>query len=197
MKIRSYFKNSFRILMLASVCFFYSPNSFATDPVSNPPETAAKLPGMVQDLLTLIEKIENLKVVQDTLSMIGDLDKAVGQAIGGVAGGVLRSATTTAACEGNENTGYIMAGKSTSVGAITGVSRSVVQMLNSKVGGKVERNNVVTELTEKNYMDYIYGEKWSGEETEPAYDGATFVAPVLPEGGEGTEGSGDNTDGTV
>ena len=89
MKIRSYFKNSFRILMLASVCFFYSPNSFATDPVSNPPETAAKLPGMVQDLLTLIEKIENLKVVQDTLSMIGDLDKAVGQAIGGVAGGVL------------------------------------------------------------------------------------------------------------
>ena len=91
MKIRSYFKNSFRILMLASVCFFYSPNSFAAriDPVSNNSETKGKLTGMVQDLLTLMKKIENLKVVQDTLSMIGDLDKAVGQAIGGVAGGVL------------------------------------------------------------------------------------------------------------
>ena len=91
MKIRSYFKNSFRILMLVSVCFFYSPNSFAAriDPVSNNSETKGKLTGMVQDLLTLMKKIENLKVVQDTLSMIGDLDKAVGQAIGGVAGGVL------------------------------------------------------------------------------------------------------------
>lgn len=117
--------------------------------------------------------------------------------VGGVAGGVLRSPAITVACEGNENTGYILAGKSTSVGAITGVSRSVVQMLNSKVGGKVERNKVVTELTEQNYMDYIYGEKWPGDETEPAYDGATFVAPILPEGGEGTEGSGDNTEGTV
>ena len=121
----------------------------------------------------------------------------VGVVVGGVAGGVLRSPAITVACEGNENTGYILAGKSTSVGAITGVSRSVVQMLNSKVGGKVERNKVVTELTEQNYMDYIYGEKWSGDETEPAYDGATFVAPILPEGGEGTEGSGDNTEGTV
>ncbi|MBE6174659.1 MAG: hypothetical protein E7147_03820 [Rikenellaceae bacterium] len=130
-----------------------------------------------------------------TIEVQGSLDFQ--PVVGGIAGGILRSATTTAACEGNENTGSIMAGKSTSVGAITGVSRSVVQMLNSKVGGKVERNNVVTELTEQNYMDYIYGEKWSGDETEPAYDGATFVAPVLPEGGEGTEGSGDNTDGTV
>lgn len=88
MKIRSYFKNSFRILMLVSVCFFYSPNSFAAriDPISNNSEAKGKLTGMVQDLLTLMKKIENLKVVQDTLSMIGDLDKAVGQAIGGVLG---------------------------------------------------------------------------------------------------------------
>ena len=54
--------------------FFYSPNSFAAriDPVSNNSETKGKLTGMVQDLLTLMKKIENLKVVQDFLSTIGE-----------------------------------------------------------------------------------------------------------------------------
>ena len=117
--------------------------------------------------------------------------------VGGVAGGVLSYASAPIVCENNENSGDILAGAATTVGAITGVSRSVVTMLNSKVSGKVERNNVVTELTEANYMNYIYGENWSGGETEPAYDGTIFVAPTLPEGGEGTEDSGDNTDGTV
>lgn len=115
--------------------------------------------------------------------------------VGGIAGGVLRTQAITVECSGNENTGNVLGGKATAVGAITGVDRAVVVMPNSKVGGKVERNLKVVDLTEANYMDYIYGTKWSGEETEPAYDGATFVQVEVPEEG-GSEGS-DNTEETV
>lgn len=136
MKIRSYFKNSFRILMLASVCFFYSPNSFAAriDPVSNNSETKGKLTGMVQDLLTLMKKIENLKVVQDTLSMIGDLDKAVGQAIGGVAGGVLGTVNHL-----TSGVGGIAGGLTDTVGGLTDTVGGLADAVTSgDIGGLVD-----------------------------------------------------------
>ena len=109
--------------------------------------------------------------------------------VGGVVGGILRSAYVTLECSDNENTGSVLAKGLSSVGAITGTVRNVALMPNSKVGGKVLRGESLVEITEANFMDYIYGEKWSGGETEPAYDGATFVqvAPAEPE--EGTEGN--------
>lgn len=156
MKIRSYFKNSFRILMLASVCFFYSPNSFATDSVSNPPETAGKLPGMVQDLLTLMKKIENLKVVQDTLSKIGDSDKADGQAIGGVARSV----------SGQEGQGDFLNYKQEIPEFLQGMAVSNVQMVKARVteyfyslpenGGKItagERRRFLIDMTHRVISD--------------------------------------------
>ena len=136
MKIRSYFKNSFRILMLVSVCFFYSPNSFAAriDPISNNSEAKGKLTGMVQDLLTLMKKIENLKVVQDTLSMIGDLDKAVGQAIGGVAGGVLGTVNHL-----TSGVGGIAGGLTDTVGGLTDTVGGLADAVTSgDIGGLVD-----------------------------------------------------------
>ena len=117
-------------------------------------------------------------------------------AVGGVVGGVLRSAEVTVECANNENTGDVLAKGLSAVGAITGTTRNVVLMPNSKVGGKVWRGSSLVDITESNFMDYIYGEKWSGGETEPAYDGATFVQVTPTEPEEGTEGN-EGTEGTI
>lgn len=111
----------------------------------------------------------------------------------------------------NKGNVYSLEGNSTQIGAIVGSPRTTPMTLdgtsfpnrpvgvrNCKVGGGVLRGALeLVEVTESNYHDYIYGEKWSGGINSLVdgmpYDGCIFLSVNADSGSDSDDNSSEAT----